>query len=452
MNHIHGVQSLSELSSNLMQKDDMYFLFYVEVMSVLGKFWPRRFTSSEYLVLSFLANRTLVFRKKAEMITNRHFLEGITSGDEVVCEGAGLSDVALRKALASLSKMNYIHIHCFKTGKVESTPRIYELNYEALIAGYDLRAVKNMLKRGRRSAQTTVEKDDFYDDFTPLEFAGGGGENLGGITELLHSSISSSLTEEESAASQPSQPSVLKVSRRRTTRRAIDCNPTSELPTGGAKERLAQMQRHASTTRASRLQAVRVLPPRRWDMKELQALLDEARARAGLSVPRIMATTKGAGVLHKRMKEAEITDTLEFFTWALQNWSTVANANRRAKSRQLRESKSVQTEMSMMPNFAELAYRFPYILAFFNDRKYTAVQEQEQKEEKAREAVRIQRDQEGAIDRRRAAVRELDLARREEDKQADQRMIERRRNPRVPLDGDDDDFIPVFKEREWRGK
>lgn len=449
MIHTYGMGAHGAVCKTLTKKDDMYFLAYVEVMSVLGKFWEERFTSTEFLVLNFLVNRTLLFRKKAEVVTRKHFVDGVESGVGVTCRGVGVSENSLMKALSSLCDQDYIHIHCFKTRQIESTPRLYELNYDALVAGYDLGEVQNMLKRSRKSSKVQYENDDFYSENTPPNFEGGGGSNLGGITELLHSSISSS-NEEESAAPQPRKSPALRVGKnhKAPTTVAVDCTePTNT--SGTARERLKEMKDVSTTKRTTRLSRVRTLPERRWEIGDLQALLDEARVRAGVSIPRVMVTSRGAGVLHKRMKEAEVKEPLEFFTWALKNWATVANANRRAKAKQLKDTKASNSEMAMIPNFNDLAYRFPYILVFFNDRKFTEVQAEEQKQEESKVFEETVERQRVAIERRRQSVRESDLRRREEDRRQEQEDRERMRRPRPVVDLDDDEPIPEYKEREW---
>ena len=42
--------------------------------------------------------------------------------------------------------------------------------------------------------------------------------------------------------------------------------------------------------------------------------------------------------------------------------------------------------MSLIPNFNDLAYRTPYILAFFNDRKFTQVQAKQATQEQRQQA------------------------------------------------------------------
>lgn len=442
----YKMDRLRETLRELTHKDDVHFLSWVEVNSVLGKFWPQRYSNTEYLVLLFIVNRTLMFRKKAEVISKKHFSNGIESSRGVTCAGAGVGETALNKALKALCDADIINIHCFVEGHVESVPRVYELNVDKILEGYDLGEVQNMLKRSRKALREEAENQRESDDLTPLTSKGGGGREQGGITEVLHTSRKALLTKEQSDGS--ADP--LRVGKGR----ASDCNERPAPIPGNAKQRLAQIQQDMAAKRATRLHAVKGLPERRWDIRDLQALLDEARSRAGIPVPRIMATAKGAGVLFKRMKDAEVADPLDFFTWALANWGTVANANRRSKAKQMKESKSSSTEMAMIPNFQELAYRFPYILVFYNDRKFTKVQATHQEERRTAERDRRQQDTEVAIDRRRQAVRAQDQAEHDAQKAEDQRFYERRRTLRTrpaPVEDDNDD-LPTYREKEWGGQ
>jgi hypothetical protein len=449
MQHTHAHVALSALRQSLTQKDDLYFVAWVKVNSVLGKFWPERFSASEYLVLLFIVSRTLMFRKKAEVITKKHFAEGVTSSRSVTCSGCGVGETALKKALKRLCDEDFLHVHSFKEGNTETVPRIYELNFVKILDGYDTDEVHNMLKRGKSAVQNDAKEDEDDPFLGGLHVRGEGGRNRGYITEVLHTSNKALITN-KSAEAETGGEAVLRVGKRRRTD-ATDCTDKPKPISGNARERLAQMQAMAAGNRAKRLHSVRGLPERRWDIKDLQALLDEARTQCGLSVPRVMATAKGAGVLFKRMKAAEINDSLEFFTWAFTHWSTVANANRRSKARQLKDTKTVNSEMSLIPNFAELAYRFPYILAFFNDRKFAEVQEEEKVERRVRADDRRHEEQQVAIERRRQLTREEDLRKRDAEQEQQTRFVERRRRPRPVVDDDEEDPVPQFREREWRG-
>lgn len=449
MRHVHSHTVLSTMSKQLTQKDDIHFVSWIEVNSVLGKFWSEQFSSSEYLVLLFVINRTLLFRKKAEMITGNQFANGITSGAGVTCAGAGVARNTLKAVLNALCERDYLHVHCFKEGLVEATPRIYEVNCQKILEGYDLEETQNMLKRSRRAMAEAQENSDFDPDLGGSDFGRGGGSNLGHITELLHSSNSSSLKEEDPSREEQSKGHSLRVGKRRLKPSAIDCTEKPTTIPATAQAALERMKSTSNAKKATRLQAAHSLPDRRWEIRDLQAALDEARDQCGVSVPRVMATTKGAGVLFKRMKEAEVKDALEFFIWTLRNWGRVANANRRSKAKQLKEQKKVGTEMSLIPNFQDLAYRCPYIMAFFNERHYTERQEVEQKASKDSAEKRVLDEQNTAIERRRAYVREQDIRQREQDREAEQRFTERRRRPRI--EDQDEEALPEFKPRQWKG-
>lgn len=204
--------------------------------------------------------------------------------------------------------------------------------------------------------------------------------------------------------------------------------------------------------RITRVAAAKTTTLRKWTTVELQALLDKAREDASVThgaIPRIVVVLKSAGVLHKRMLAAEIKDALEFFTWVLANWSVVANANRRSKAQQFRESKKDSTELSMTPNFNDLAYRCPYFITFFNDRKYKELAE---KETVQRADTRAQVDAAArtkAIEARKKAVRQQDEEREEQRRTVAARPIPARRTRLKEVSEDD---IPVFREKVWRGQ
>jgi hypothetical protein len=452
MIYTHKQADRRHILKDLQRKDDSYFYQWVEVNVVLSKFGTERFTASERDVLNFIASRTLLFRKKGETIFARHFLEGVHSENYgTVCVGAGVSINTLSKVLKSLEQKGVIDIHRFLDGKHESVARLYVIKHEEIIRGYDLEEVREMLNK-RRPMTVRVESDEQFDDFdndehvkkpgTPI--VGGGGPTRKGITDTLRVSRKASKDKEESATDAPR----LRVGKKHVARGEIDCTAEERKSATTARAKLSEMVTTSTAKRATRLQAVKGMPAKRWEVTQLQAVLDQARADSGVTTARIIVTAKGMGLLYKRMKEAEVSDALEFFTWTMKNWSTVAGANRRSKATQLKDTKAVNSEMSQVPNFSDLAYRFPYILVFFNDRKFVEVQKQEQQEEKTRQAKRTIETQQQAIERRRKAVHEQDLRDLEEEREQDRKSAQRIRSRRVE-DMNDDDVVPVYRERTW---
>lgn len=430
----HEFAQYSAVLKELTRKDDLYFEEFVRVTSVLMKYWPEELTIGEYAVMTFIVGRTLLFRKRAETISKHHFVDGIVSMDGTrVCHGTGMAYSSTRVAITGLVDKGYVSIHAFLAGKTETIPRVYEVNIDRILVGKDIEGVGDMLNRARNTRKSGSERGAEIQQ-TPCR-------NPAHLTSLLRKDNTSSKEEVPEAAA-PGVAGLFKTPKRgRVVRDANDC-----IPTKTAKEVAQATIAKAEATRATR-SADTSVPTKRWDIRTLQALLDTARAAAGVSLPRILVTTKPIGVLHKRLLAAEVGNVVEFFTWALQNWNIVANANRKAKASQMRNTKTTTSEMSLIPNFNDLAYRTPYILAFFNDRKYTQVQAKQASQAQRQQAEQYTQATEQATAVRRAAVRRQDEARKRLDDEAEAKRRVRRNQPTRQIM--DDDVIPEFVAKEW---
>lgn len=230
---------------------------------------------------------------------------------------------------------------------------------------------------------------------------------------------------------------------------ADDCNKFSN-PADLVKHIAAKTQER----RAERVARSGSTPTKRWSIHEAQALLDKARERAegaGYTTPRVVVTARALPTLHKRMLAAEVADPLAFFTWTLQHWGTIASANRRSKARQAKETRTVSDAMSMAPNFNDLSYRFPYILAFYNDREQTAIEERRHEEQNQQRVETTRKATETALEARRALARKKDLA-REEERQKTEATLVRRLRSRPSRQTEDNDDLPEYVEPVWEGK
>src|SRR5690606_25798598 len=168
--------------------------------------------------------------------------------------------------------------------------------------------------------------------------------------------------------------------RPRARKVADDCNQFAD-----PADLVKHIATKAQERRAERVSRASTTPTKRWTTNEVQALLDKARERAedaGYTTPRVVVTARALPTLHKRMLAAQTADPLAFFTWSWQHWGTIASANRRSKARQARETRTSSEAMSMAPNFNDLAYRLPYIVAFYNDREQAVKEERRHAEEK----------------------------------------------------------------------
>lgn len=381
-----------------------------------------------------------MFRKRAEAINKSHFLTGVSEADgTMVCSGVGLAHSTLRVALDGLSEKGLIEIHAFTTNGVESLPRVYEVKTARILENWDTEGVKNMLSRVGKQAKNQVESLDFQPQEGGAEFQRGGCRNSAHLKDILRiSNISTSVDIPEPAS--PASKGFFRESKS-SSRRAHGCTPTLS-----ARETAEAILNKSKERRQARASSTAV-PTKRWDSKTLQALLDTARENAGGACPRIAVVSKAIGVLHKRMREHQVENVVDFFSWALSNWSIVASANRKAKAVQLRQkdTKAAHSEMHLAPNFTDLAYRFPYFYKFYLDRRYSAAQTQQAEDQKSAEVQRVVASQKAAIAQRREVVREQDQQRAERRRKDDEEFRTRRRR----LYSNDD--LPEYVAPEWRG-
>lgn len=426
----HEQREYRELKGRLTKPDKEHFTTFTYVSAAIHRYWSDVFTASELQVLMFIVGRTLSFSKKAETIAFRHFLEGVEQDGRPVCASCGLKEKAVRAALKSLVTRGYVHIHAFFEGNVESLWRIYEVDLDKLLELSSMALDKSSTQNSKNRARRPLLSKG-----TPPY------SQRGPISNIKESSTSTSV--EVSAGLLPTP------KKARAGKIADECNQF-ENPADLVKHlaNKAQERRTARSTRAS------AMPTKRWSTLDLQALLDKARERAeaaGYSTPRVIVTARPLPTLHKRMLAAEINDPLAFFTWTLQHWGTIASANRRSKARQAKETRTASEAMSMAPNFNDLSYRFPYIVAFYNDREQTAVNERRQVQQKEQKVERVRQSSEEAIAARRKLARELDL-KREEERRKESETTTRRLRSRSKARVSADEERPVFVEPVWSGK
>ncbi|ALT58027.1 hypothetical protein FDG94_gp034 [Pseudomonas phage SM1] len=441
----HEARRYAEVVADLTRRDDLYFSEYVEVTSVLARFWPEFLTMAELATLTFILGRTLMFRKKAESISKAHFLNGVIAADGTrVCSGVGVSHNTLRTALEGLVDKGIVDIHAFLDGKTETISRVYEVKTAKIVADRDTEGVRSMLIRSRKTMEKQPDRDGFEESgrgskiwHTPLQ-------NLAHNKEILRISKTSS-KEDVSGSGEKVVERAFKLPMAKRVRRASVC---TEPTTMSARERAEQILGAAKAKRNDRAVNTKV-PTKKWETRTLQALLDKARESVGTSCPRITVVSKGIGVLHRRMLESEVEDVVDFFSWALTNWTLVASANRKAKATQLRNkaTKAAQSEMHMAPNFSDLAYRFPYFFRFYQDRCYTEKQlasELKAKQEKIQTAKR--KESEASIARRN------EVRRRDEEAERQRRREEEAfRKRRAVMAQDSDDDLPEYEAPAWGG-
>lgn len=415
----HSESDYSRIKAQMTRATDDYVGSYLQVSSVIGKFWADFLSTPEMQVLNFIVCRTLLFRKKAEAVSPRHFLEGI----EGVCGPCGVSKNTLRKAIGTLSERGFITVHAFTSGQAEWVWRVYEVNPEAIIANYDVEEVSKLAKR----LLETGSKDPLQEMDDPLH-------QLEYRTSLLRNERTSTNVDVSALLPTPKKG--------RKARVAVDCKPSSTT----AHELVAAIAQRSTENRKARAANGASMPATKWSSVNLQAILDAARHAAqadGYTTPRVVVVSKAIGTLYTRMKEAEIANPLDFFTWVLKNWENVASANQRAKARQAREAKVTSSAMSLSPSFSQLAYRCPYFIAFYNDREQAEINKERQETQRQTRKRNTQASSQEYLATRRAQVREADMAREQQRQQQEADTTQRVRRSRAV----DDDEIPQYRGR-----
>jgi hypothetical protein len=92
----------------------------------INRYWMKHLTASEFMAVMFILDRTLGWQKEAEVITRKHFLEGIVSGrySRIYHSGTSLSASTIDNVLNSLEKKKVIIRQQVKRG----TTRFVELS------------------------------------------------------------------------------------------------------------------------------------------------------------------------------------------------------------------------------------------------------------------------------------------------------------------------------------
>lgn len=445
----HLPRSRRRVIANLTSLDDSHMGDFVLCSVAIAKQGGGLLGPSAMSVMMFILGRTLAFRKKAEVITTQQFEKGVVGKDGVsISSGCGVSTSTTRRALKELSEVGFIRIHTFSDGHKEQHARAYEVLTDAIKATADLESAKNWFKRSGFYGQNYAEggvKFEPQTDETGKKVPFLGCQIYHTITDndksLSNKILSNDNISQPTAATQEEELIPTPRKGRTPSKIAIDCKvPAKDIP--------SIVSAKHSTAINSRAAASRKVSTRRWTTPELQALLDKARANvqeAGAQVNRIVVVSKNIGVFHKRMLASEIPDALEFLEWVFKNWGKVANSNKRAKARQTKVNQRTESVMSLTPNFNDLAFRLPYIIALYNDSQSVELVEQQLKQEERELEEKKTATRKQVIDARRKAAEERDRAEASKIKRTTKRVT--REVTRDIHEEDYGDELPEWKER-----
>jgi hypothetical protein len=82
--------------------DDLTWLRYI------GRYWMKYLKPSEFMLLMFIADRTLGWQKEEEIITRRHMMKGVVSLSKAYHLGTSLGASTIDNALNSLERKKMI--------------------------------------------------------------------------------------------------------------------------------------------------------------------------------------------------------------------------------------------------------------------------------------------------------------------------------------------------------
>ena len=281
----------------------------------------------EYVLLHFIASRTLHFGKLAEMITKDHFLRGVWSNDEPVCAPVKMGPSVLYRTIRSLESKGIISVLPVQLNG-RDLPTIYEVEIDFIST---LRPSEELMSKLRAPRQKPQTADIFdFEAFRQAKLSGLGGSTrnhlpddkvvLPRTTNIINKNNADN--EVVATAAPRNENASLRVRRkpRAAVSDAIDCNV-------GVREVIevtlarSTAKREQKVSRAARGAAI--------TLSDLNATWKKAMIAAYGSCTVAGLTNKEYGMFKRIAKAHEVSCTwLEFFTWAIDHWQGI---NREAK-------------------------------------------------------------------------------------------------------------------------
>jgi hypothetical protein len=322
--------------------------------------------SQKVSILLFLINRTLYYRKAAEQIWTKQWLEGIVDkhGNRV-CSGIGMSDNTYRKHLNELIESDFVHAYrVVDDSGAEFVGRLYEINFTKLVASTVTQGSKMPLlatPKRLKDAENGSERGSNAGD-TPLPKLG------------IQNSINKRLTKVNLAADAPRSGKAVAGTEEIVTtprlhgpknrrRAADDQSPAYEdPPEPTARELVAALKAKSDRARADRLASAASKQPWQLTKQELQAMIDKGMKLYHPSAPRMVVTYREYGYMRKYLKQSAPKDFSAFLDWTLRMWSNIAVQHRRAVTRNQDRMLKDEQLIGASPSFSSLAYKLPYFI------------------------------------------------------------------------------------------
>lgn len=358
---------------------------------VLYAKWAPILPPIQITILGFLVSRTLLCGRSAARIPVAELESGVSASRNTV-----------RDHLNILILLDLVHV--FRTvsdeKETEKTARMFEIDCKKLHEGSEIgqKAPSKLFGKGLVRTQNLPKKE-----------AERGGQNLtprGSKIDPLNIYINRNYVPHD--LKQESNDSSARSSRIGGSRE-IEMLPTPKKPRSSApakNESAADIIARVSATHAAKREArtarAQTSTPYTLTKAELQALIDTQQRLNAPGTLRMIVTTKEFGLLRKRLRESSPEDFGDFIGWVFRYWSTISNQHRKAIQRSAERSERGEKGIPPSPDFASLAYRYPYFLKAYGNFQADRAREKAEEVEGATE-----RKLRATIDRQSRAIEAL---------------------------------------------
>lgn len=113
-------------------ESDIRELYIPTILSCV-RYWQKRWSPTEVLVLTFIADRTLRFGKEEEVITIDQFIHGVEGRNGPVIAGLGLSRPTILKAYKSLEKKGFLLVQLI-ANKAKGYLNSFKINVSTVLS------------------------------------------------------------------------------------------------------------------------------------------------------------------------------------------------------------------------------------------------------------------------------------------------------------------------------
>lgn len=112
--------------------EDIRGLYIPTILSCV-RYWQKKWSPTEVLLLTFIADRTLRFGKEEEVITLDQFTHGVLGRNGPVIAGLGLSRPTILKAYKSLEKKGFLFVQSV-ANKAKGYLNSFKINVSAILS------------------------------------------------------------------------------------------------------------------------------------------------------------------------------------------------------------------------------------------------------------------------------------------------------------------------------